>query len=532
MKQLHITSKKDLPDTIEELQKFTWDLILRYQQLQERYAVLSKQRFGQSSEKMQELDAVQLEMDELLSQLQQTEQEKKDEESFDVITIEKHTRKRRRPGHNTIPEDIETVTIVHDIPEEEKTCECCNSHKSKIGVKQHKVVVRIPAHYKLEIHERPVWGCQKCKTGVTTADPIVLPIPKSIADVSLLCFVIFSKYLYHLPLYRIQRQIFHESRIWFTRSTMVSWLRALFKSVRRIHYELMAEYKHCKLKHADESPINVRHADVKGKHHQGRMWVGLGHNDLNDPVTAVFHYDNHRSGEAAIKFLKGSSPGDILMVDDCPSYNKPVKKYDLIILNCMAHARRKFKEAYDCGYKKEYCATILRKFAQLYRVERIAAHINADADKRYYLRQRLSEPVISQLHELLTNPGFTVLPGNKLGIAINYMLSNWEKLTRYIENGLYPIDNNPVERIIRRLAIGRKNWMFAGSDNGAKWCAAYYSIFATCLLNGVNPEEYLPDVLMRLAIRPEDADVKDLLPVAWARQNNKDIKSRVDYPEN
>ncbi|MBD3347531.1 MAG: IS66 family transposase [Chitinivibrionales bacterium] len=362
---------------------------------------------------------------------------------------------------------------------------------------------------------------------------VVLPIPKGIADVFLLCFVISSKYRYHLPLYRIQRQIFHESGIWFTRSTMVSWLRYLYKSIRRIHYELLGEYKRSLLKHADESPLKVHLPDVSGRHHEGRMWVGLGKNDHEGPVTAVFHYDKSRSAKAALSFLKGSRPGDILMVDGFEPYTQPVRKYGLIELNCMAHARRKFKEALDTGYKADYCKKMLRKIGHLYRIERFADRKNADTETRGRLRQKYSKKILNEIKDLLQDPGFTVLPSRKVGEAINYMLNHWNKLTTFIDNGLYPIDNNAVERIIRTLAIGRKNWMVAGSENGAKWCAVYYSIFATCLLNGIDPEEYLRDVLMRLAIRPANADVKDLLPVNWAREKGNAQKNvKVQYPEN
>ena len=240
-------------------------------------------------------------------------------------------------------------------------------------------------------------------------------------------------------------------------------------------------------------------------------------------------YDHSRSGNAALQFLKGSRSGDILMIDGCESYNKPVQKYSLKVLNCMAHARRKFKEALDTGYKSEYCKKVLRKIGQLYRLERFADKVEADKEKRYKLRQMYSKKILAEIKELLTNPGFPVLPSRKVGEAINYMFNHWEPLTRFIENGLYPIDNNPVERIIRMLAIGRKNWMFAGSEAGAKWCALYYSIFATCLLNGIDPEKYLQDILMRLAIRSENADVKDLLPVNWAENKSG---TEIIYPKN
>lgn len=524
-----IKSKDDLPKELSVLQSFAWELLLRHQQLHERYMLLTKQKYGRSSEKIEELEAVQQEMDELLAQLEAAMDSRTEEESFETITIDKHTRRRRHPGRNVIPDTVETEEIVHDVPEEEKQCDCCGNKKVEINRKEHTVITRIPAKYKKIVHIRPVYGCPKCKYSISVAEPVVLPIPKGLADVSLLLFVIVSKYRYHLPLYRIQRQIFHESGIWFTRSTFVSWLRHLYKSVRRIHYELMGEYKRSFLKHADESPIKVRIPDVTGKHHEGRMWVGIGKNDPGGPVVAVFHYDHSRSGNAALQFLRGSRSGDVLMVDGCDSYNKPVQKYSLVVLNCMAHARRKFKEALDTGYKSEYCKKVLRKIGQLYRLERFADKLDANKERRYQLRQMYSKKILDEIKELLTNPGFTVLPSRKVGEAVNYMLNHWEPLTRFTKNGFYPIDNNPVERIIRPLAIGRKNWMFAGSEAGAKWCSVYYSIFATCQLNGIDPEKYLEDVLMRLAIRPENADVKDLLPGNWA-ENKSGVE--IKYPKN
>ena len=524
-----IKSKDDLPKEMTKLQSFTWELMLHYQRLHERYMLLTKQKYGQSSEKMEELEAVQQEMDELFAQLEASMDSCSEEESFETTTIDEHTRRRRHPGRNVIPDMVQTEEIIHDVSTEEKRCDCCGNEKVEINRKEHTVITRIPAKYKKILHIRPVYGCPKCKYSISVAEPVVLPIPKGLADVSLLLFVIVSKYRYHLPLYRIQRQIFHESGIWFTRSTFVSWLRYLYKSVRRIHYELMGEYKRSFLKHADESPIKVRLPEVSGKHHDGRMWVGLGKNDPGGPFVAVFHYDHRRSGNAALQFLKGSNSGDVLMVDGCDSYNKPVQKYSLVVLNCMAHARRKFKEALDTGYKSDYCRKMLRKIGQLYRLERFADKVDADTEKRCQLRQLYSKKILDEIKEFLMNPDFTLLPSRKVGEAVNYMLNHWKPLTRYIENGFYPIDNNPVERIIRTLAIGRKNWMFAGSEAGAKWCAAYYSIFATCQINGIDAEKYLQDVLMRLAIRPENADVKDLLPVNWAKN---EVLPEIKYPKN
>lgn len=526
----HVQTKTDLPADTTTLRDFTWNLVLHYQKLQERIALLLRQRFGQSSEKLVGVDAEQLELAGLLAEL--FEAPAKDEESIEILTIEKHTRRRKHPGRNVIPDTIETEKVLHDIPEEEKICDCCCKPKTVITVKTHTVIERIPAQYKAFLHIRPVYACSTCKLAISVSEPPVLPIPKGLVGPNLLCFVIISKYQFHLPLYRIQRQIFHESRIWFTRSTMVSWLRYLFVGIQRIHKELISIYTSSRIKHADETHLDVRYQDLKGKHHEGRLWAGIGKENQDDAPVAVFHYAKHRSSQAAIEFLKGSSPGDILMVDGCESYTRAVIGYGLIELNCMAHARRKFDEALTTGYKKAYALLILRKIAQLYRIERWATIANVSDAKRGELRKRFSSNILADIKRHLDEPGFHVLPTRKIGIAIQYMKNHWIYLIRFLENGSYPIDNNILERIIRALAIGRNNWGNAGSEAGAHWIAAWFSIIATCLLNNINPQEYILDVIQRLPLRTGDMSVKDLTPIQWIKSLPSKNDNKIQYPKN
>jgi transposase len=524
-----IESKSSLPDTVDKLQDFAWELVLKYKLLEEKYRILSKQHFGQKSEKFHELDAIQMEMSELLSSLGDSK-ESPAEESFETVTIEKHTRKKRHPGRNVIPDNVEEEKHVLDISDSEKTCECCGNQKVVLYEKEHTVIERIPAQYKKHVYLRPVYGCSKCKDSISMAEPVSLPIPKGLAGPHLLVFVILSKYLYHLPLYRIQRQIFHEGGIWFTRSTMVSWLRNLHKGIRRIHKELLTIFKQSRLKHADESRVSVRYADIKGKHHTGQMWVGLGKDSYDSPSVGVFCYNDSRSSDAARSFLKGSHAGDVIMVDGYESYTDPIKKFSMVELNCMAHSRRKFTDARTAGYKKDFVNKILRKIGQLYRIERWATKAEVSVQKRYELRQQFSTKILDSIKSELLNPGFVMLPGRKVSVAIHYMLNRWQELNRYTENGEYPIDNNSVEQIIRALAIGRKNWQFAGSKAGAKWMAAWYSLLSTCKINNINPHDYILDIIQRLPLRPENMSVKDLTPVEWAK-NNKYKNTPVNYPK-
>jgi transposase len=416
-------------------------------------------------------------------------------------------------GRNSIPEELITEKTI-DIPESEKTCACCGLSRAVIDTKQQIVVERIPATYTAIRYLRPVYGCPKCKDRISVAEPpAVSPIAKGLAGASLLTFIIISKYLYHLPLYRIQRQIFHESRIWFTRSTLSTWVGQVCGILERIHNGLLEIYRNASVRHADESPLMVM---KDGKLGEGWMWTGL----TGDGRTAVFLYNKHRSGAAALKLLDGCSAGSYLMIDDCPSYNMPVRQFKLIVLRCMAHIRRKFIEARDAGRHKDFNVKVLIKIGQLYRLERYASKKEMTDDQRTEIRKTYSAQVLDKIKALLENPGFTPLPETLSGTAIRYFLRNGEEATRYLQWGALPIDNTPNERINRPFTIGRNNWLQAGSENGARWMAILYSIITTCKLNDINPEEYLQDVMVRLSVRPQNSDISDLLPVAWYKKNN------------
>ncbi|NBB75821.1 MAG: IS66 family transposase [Bacteroidetes bacterium] len=520
-----VQSKKDLPQDLESLQEFSWQLTLAFQRLSEKHDKLLREVHGRRSEKLKQegiLGAIQLEMDELLAQVSEVEQ-KRSEMEEDTVVVPAHRRRRKHPGRNAIPEElIEDVVI--DVPESEKHCGC-GREKNVIGTKSHVVVERKPATYKVIRYKRPIYGCGLCKDGVAVADPVVIPIAKGLAGPQLLAFVHLSKYLYHLPLYRIQRQIFHESRIWFTRSTLVSWIRKTCALLQRVHNALLQEYRSSRIKHADETPLDVV---VDGRRRKGYMWIGLS----GDGRTAVFCYNRHRSSKAACEFLAGSDRGDYLMIDDCPSYNKAVKELGLVDLRCMVHIRRKFVEAMQSGRHLDFHKRMLIKIGQLYRIERVAARLRLSAQRRGELRQKYSRLIMSQIKTMLTQPGFTVLPQSRTGNAIQHFLANWTEATRFLDSGELPIDNSADERIIRPFAIGRKNWGHAGSENGAQWMAILYSIITTCKLNDIDPHEYLVDVLMRLPIRPPNADVSDLMPVKWYKEHNDGEEPRVTplYP--
>jgi hypothetical protein len=185
---------------------------------------------------------------------------------------------------------------------------------------------------------------------------------------------------------------------------------------------------------------------------------------------------NIKSGAAAVSFLEGSSPGDYLMIDDCPSYHKPVKEFKLIDMRCMAHIRRKFVEAHDARYYKEFLKKILIKISQLYQLERFATKKNFTIEQRTDLRQKLSKQVLGEIKKMLVEPWFKLLPQSSAGTAINYFLKNWDEAVRFLEWGALPLDNTADERINRPFTIGRNNWMQAGSENGARWMVILFRL--------------------------------------------------------
>lgn len=507
-----IQSIEDLPKDPEILLPEFWQLLIENRKLTEDVKLLKKELFGKKSEKTVVSDDAQITMTELLNQIEPTIDITKD----DFVPVQASQRRKKHPGRNAIPDSIETEHHVVDLLPEEKTCSICSKDFVLLRKETRTIIEREAPKYKKHIYTINVYACNTCKDSITHAEaPLVSPLPRIMAGLNLLMYVIISKYQYHLPLYRIQRQIFHESRIWFTRATMVGWVAELCVPLRRIYEEMIQSVKKSETVFTDDSRI-------KRAAHTSYMWVYV--NGLQD--TVVFDYRETRGAAAPREFLKGINSGTYLMADCYQGYNDTVKRYKLIQMACMMHVRREFIEVIETGYNKEFASKIVRYIGQLYRLERFATKKEFTVHERYDLRQKYSRVILNKIKKMLTNPNVTVLPGGKLGKAINYALNHWKETERFLDRGDLPIDNGISERVIRDLAIGRKNWMFVQSDDGGKRMAILYSIIQTCKLNNINPEEYFKDVLMRIAMRPDDASVADLTPIEWLKAKNGGVSPK------
>jgi transposase len=428
-------------------------------------------------------------------------------------TKETITYDRRKPkkghGRKPIPDDLHREKHVLDVPESEKTCSCCGTPKKHIGDDVTEELEYKPAIFFVNQFIRPKYACPKCpNSGITTATLLSRPIDKGIAGSGLLSYILVSKHVDHLPLYRLE-QMFKRYNIHINRSTMNGWLAQLcfnFEALyRTMHRELVEKSF---LIQGDETTIKVMDDTVKDKCAIGYLWPYVG-----DGKLAVFEFKDSRAREGPTDFLSGFNDR-YLMSDGYAGYNQVIGKNGLRHLMCWAHARRKFFEQKDLH--PPFVEKVLTLIGMLYEVERQRDGENKplSPQKRHELRHAKSKPALDQLKDVLENPGAVLLPKNKLSEAIAYTLNHWEQLNRFLEDGRLPIDNNLVENTIRPVALGRKNYLFAGSPEGAHRLAIIYSLVATCKLNGINPYEYFYDVLPKIPTYPAK-NIAELTPVNW-----------------
>ena len=431
-------------------------------------------------------------------------------ESKETITYDRRKPKKGH-GRNPIPDDLHREEIVLDVSDTEKVCSCCGSEKKKIGKETTEELEYKPAVFYVNKFIRPKYACPKCPdNGITTAAMPERPIDKGIAGPGLLSYIIVSKYVDHLPLYRLE-QMFKRYQIHINRSTMAGWIAQLRLSLGSIYREMRRQLiEESFLIQADETTLKVQNDAVKDKCDLGYLWPYVG-----DGRLAVFEFKDSRSREGPTDFLSGFTDR-YLLSDGYAGYNQVIKKNKLGHLMCWAHARRKFFDVKELD--PQFVGQVIALIGELYVVEREATEADiktaVDPVRRHHLRQEKSVPVLGKIKTLLENTGKVMLPKNPVSGAIAYTLNHWEQLSRFLDDGRLPIDNNLVENAIRPVALGRKNWLFAGSPEAAQRMAIIYSIVATCKINGINPYEYFNDILPKVASYPSHK-IADLTPLKW-----------------
>lgn len=432
--------------------------------------------------------------------------------------------KKNGHGRRRFPEKWPRRREVIDIAEEEKTCPCCGKQRRQIGEVVTERAGLVPPQFYVKQYVQLKYACDCEKSGVVTAEKPIMPIEKGNAEPDLLAFTAVSRFDDHSPYYRQEKGQFRRAGFHVSRSTQCDWMRQIAELCLPL-YNLMRELiLKSMFMGTDDTPVPVMVPD-RGKTQEARMWAYRG--DKEHPFN-VFDFTMTRQRAGPIKFL-GLSEGNnndekrfrgYLQADAYAGYDELFRLGGIVEVGCWAHARRKFFEA------KETNLTVgletLARIGLLYEVEEQAKEMSAD-DRRL-LRQERTVPLLASMKSWLDQQAGNVLPKSPMGEAINYALNNWTALCRYAEDGNLAIDNNAVERMLKLIALGRKNWLFAGSERGGKTAAVLFTLISSAKRHNLDTWSYLRDVIVRLAdLKPNE--LEQLLPNRWQDSHAQPLSS-------
>ena len=475
-------------------------LQLERDELKRQLAELKRMIFGSKSERFIPVDSSQLSLfEEMIS-----EKEKELEKYTVTYQRDKKKKIKEKPIRTAIPAHFPRV-------EEIIYPENLNPNWVKIGEEVTELLEVKPLTVFVRRIVRPKYALPK-EQGVVIAELPSIPIPKGNASASLLAFILISKFVDHLPLYRLI-QIFKRQELKISKSTIGGWFTKTSELLNPLYDTFKEKFlENADYIQADESPIKVQDKVKKKTTHRGFMWV------YRNPERKLILFDYHkgRGRNVPEEFLENFT--GTLQSDGYSVYQNLTTKGSITLLGCMAHARRYFEKALDNDPRRaDYVLLLIQK---LYRIERKLKErkVTVDVIKRYRLLYAL--PILNEIEQYLKTEKRNVLPKSSIGKAIAYTLNIFENLKQYLYNGKFEIDNNNIENAIRPLAIGRKNYLFAGSHQSAQNIAMFYSFFATCKTHNINPHTWLSDILKRI---PEHKANKlyELLPQNW--KENKDM---------
>ena len=423
-----------------------------------------------------------------------------------LVPSDKDTGEKKQPKREKLPAHLPRREVRHE--PQNTTC-ACGCALERIGEDVAEKLDYAPGVFTVERHVRGKWVCTHCETLVQAP---VAPhiIDKGIPTTGLLAQVLVAKFLDHLPLYR-QEHIFERAGLAIARSTLAQWVGECGAQLQPLVDALRAELLEHDVLHADETPVAMLKPG-HGKTHRAYLWSYCT-SRYNETKAVVFDFAESRAGQHARDFL--GLPGDDgwrgkLVCDDYSGY-KQLLTMGVTEAGCLAHARRKFFDLW-ANHKSQLAEEALKYFVQLYEVEREVRDLTPDERRR--IRQLKARPVADALSKWLKLQRQRVPDGSATAKAIDYNLGRWVALTRYLDDGDLPADNNWVENQIRPIAIGRSNWLFAGSLRAGKRAAAVMSLVHSARLNGHDPYAYLKDVLERLPTQPASR-VEELLPHRW-----------------
>lgn len=409
---------------------------------------------------------------------------------------------KRQPKRLPIPPHLPRTEIHHE--PESKTCRC-GCQLKRIGEDVSEKLDFIPGQITVEKHIRGKWVCDHCET-LTQAPVPAQVIDKGLATAGMLAHVLIAKFADHIPLYRLSGMMERDSRLRIAPSTLGQWVGQAGAYLQPVVDALRQRLLDCKVLHADETPVQMLDPGA-GKTKRAYIWSYC--TTAYDPIQGVvYDFADSRAGQHAKDFL-GEWTG-FLVCDNYSGY-KQLAVQGITDTGCLAHSRRKFHDLF-VNHQSQVAQAALPFYSHLYQIEKRA--IDLTADERQQLRERESRPIAEALMAWMVAQRKLVPDGSAIAKAIDYSVNRWEALTRFLDDGDIPIDNNWDENRIRPIAVGRRNWLFAGSLRAGQRGAAIMSLIQSAKLNGHDPHAYLKDVLTRLPTHPASR-INELLPHLW-----------------
>jgi transposase len=493
--------ESDLPDNVGQLKGMVLMLLGQIDDLQGQLLYLKKQMFGTKSERLNPHQRLMFQ--DLYDGIQRKLEAEPPKRSKSKRARPNANHKGRRPLPADLPRDIVKI----EPPEEEKICPDCHQQKQRIGEEVTEKLDYIPASIRVQRIIRAKYACKHCENHVSIAELPPMAIDKGIPAEGMLAHVITSKYADHVPLNRLEG-ILQRHGIDINVSTMCDWVARcadlLKPLVDRMRKTILASLK----VHCDATVVPVKSKKRKGSTYNGYLWAYIG---TSHDVYFDFTPTQSRDGPNA--FFEGYT--GYVQVDAHSSFEDLFKNgTGMTEVGCHAHARRKFDQAMDHDPVRSIQALLIWK--DLYRIEKQAKDDDLGPQALHKVRQEQAVPLLEQLHDCLVEWQPQVLPKTPIGKALTYSVNQWDALNRYTQDPILSIDNNLAERTLRMVALGRKNWLFAGSERGAQRAAVIYSLVASCKLCGHDPYAYFRDVLTKISTHPSHR-IDELLPSHWVK---------------
>jgi transposase len=436
-----------------------------------------------------------------------------EDESEEKVHVPAHDRRKR--GRKPLPEELPRVEVVHDIDDADKIC-ACGCQLSRIGEEVSEQLDIIPAKMQVIRHIRPKYACKNCE-GVEDDGPTVriapVPpriIPRSIATPGLLAHILTGKFVDHTPFYRQEKQ-FHRLGVEISRTSMCSWAMQTATVCQPLLNLLIDEVLSGFLIQADETTLQVLMEPGRDPTTKSYMWIFR----RGDPEKTVLIYQYHptRGGDVAKAFLRDFE--GCVQTDGYSGYDFLDHDENIRHIGCWAHARRKFMDvvkAQGKNSKSRSGGKALSYIRKLYHIEKQARENNISPEELYQIRQKDSRPILDDFKMWLLKRSLETPPKGLLGKAVAYTLNQWNRLVGYLEDGRLPIDNNMAENAIRPFVVGRKNWLFSGTPEGAEASALLYSLIETARANNLEPYAYLRFIFEKLPTASALQDYENLLP--------------------